>query len=116
VRLLAGGDLTHRVDLYKRNTEGVGYVPDAPAWMLVVSCRPARIRELSGREDEIAGRMEEGRSVEITLRMEGALKAMDSGWRLKNARTGRLYNIRSVSDVTAQDRMITLLCEYGTED
>jgi len=77
----------------------------------------ARIVPRLGGEQVLAGRLTGTDYVNITVRASGESKSVTPDWRAIDARTGDVYNIRSIIDPdegTAQrGRFLELLCEKG---
>lgn len=72
----------------------------------------ARIRPLIGSEPVIAQRLTGVQPVIITVRSNANARRIVAAWRVKNVRTGTLYQIRAVTPDETRD-YIDLLCEAG---
>ena len=92
------GDLKHRVTLQSKGA--TQWEAQATVW--------AAIRYLRGAEAVVAGRLQGVNSVVITLRRTATTEAATSAWRLKNARTGAVYAIKSI---IPSDDFLDLTCE-----
>ncbi|UWU16009.1 head-tail adaptor protein [Rhizobium sullae] len=94
------GALRERVFLQKQAGGGGGSVGFNGAWETKLSAA-CRIQPLLG-----------GKTLILTMRGQPALDAVDSTWRARNARSGTVYNIRSVEPDESYD-FWTLLAESG---
>jgi hypothetical protein len=121
---MQAGDLRSRVGFYKRGAIGAdsppapdygtteGEYPDTPEFTCAANIKPRL-----GGESVLAARLTGTNLVNITVWRSSDTAQVDTSWRLKDERTGVLYNIRSVIDPdehTAQHgRWLELLCERG---
>jgi SPP1 family predicted phage head-tail adaptor len=74
--------------------------------------RSARIRPLTGSEPVIAQRLTGVQPVVVTVRYDSQTKTVTPAWRLRDVRSGKAYNIRTVTIGEHRD-YIDLLCESG---
>lgn len=72
----------------------------------------ARIKNLRGSEPVIAQRLQGVQPAVIKVRSFSDTRLVDASWRVRNVRSGAVYNIRAV---TPDERgfYIDLLCEAG---
>lgn len=47
------------------------------------------------------------------MRYDAQTAAITAAWRLIDARSGMIYNIRTAADMERRRRFITMLCEAG---
>jgi SPP1 family predicted phage head-tail adaptor len=73
----------------------------------------ARIKPLRGGEAVQAARLAGKQPLLITIRYSSATAAITTDWRARNARTGALYNIRSVMNPDERKRFLDLEVEMG---
>lgn len=72
----------------------------------------AHYRWLRGGEAVMQGRLRGRQAVVVTLRRVQSLSSVQADWRLRDLRTGTLFNVRSI--VRTDDRMfLELTCETG---
>jgi len=93
---------------------GDGYGNSEGAWVERFRCA-ARILPLKGRDEITAQRLQGVQPVVITIRASAAAREVNSDWRALDARSGRSYAIRSVTETERRDA-IELLCEAGLAD
>ena len=92
------------------------YTPDGSGgqdrtWEQQFDCR-AHFRWLRSGEAVQAARLDGRQPVVTTIRASAASRQITSDWRMRDARTGTVYNIRSI--VPTDDRAyLELLCEAG---
>ena len=108
---LAANDLRDRVAFDQRGTaaDDYGNVETTYAEQFVVA---AQIRFLRGTEPVIAERLQGVQPVVITVRSSEETRGVDTSWRVRDTRTGALYNIRSVTP-TDDRAFIDILSEAG---
>jgi SPP1 family predicted phage head-tail adaptor len=110
---MEAGKLRERVTFQKRMLQaddGYGNALTAFADVMTVW---ARITPLRGGEGVIAARLQGTQPVLITVRHSTETAAITPDWRLVDARTGTIYNIRTA---VADERkaQIDMICEAGT--
>lgn len=72
----------------------------------------ANLRFLRGSETALQGRLAGRQPVVVTIRSCAAAQAITAEWRMRDARTGAVYNLRSI--VPTDDRMyLELTAESG---
>ena len=111
------GLLTERVAFAKRadtstaSPPGDGYGNVEGDWETQFTVA-ARRRMLRGGEGVLASRLEGRQPVIFTIRRSTQADAINTDWRATDARTGTVYNVRTVE--RSEDRhWIDLLCEAG---
>lgn len=85
-------------------------------WRERIAPVAARIQPLKGGEQVIAARLTGVQPVVIRIRYSVATAAIDTSWRARNARTGAVYNIRSIANMDERRAYLDLLCEAGVAD
>lgn len=75
--------------------------------------RAARLVPLKGGEGVIASRLAGRQPVAIEVRSDIDTRTITTAWRAVDARSGALYNIRSIADMEQRGRWLTLMCEAG---
>lgn len=118
---MQAGDLRSKVGFYKRpdasdsspdygNTEGE--FPDTPEFECAANIKPKL-----GGESVLAGRLTGTNLVNITVRRSSSTAQVDTDWRVKDERSGTIYNIRSIIDpqegTNQHGRFFEMLCEKG---
>jgi hypothetical protein len=118
---MQAGDLRSRVGFYQLqaetddagNTEA-GYLDEAD-----FECA-ANIKPRLGGEQILASRLSGTNLVNITVRSEARTLSVNTSWKIKDVRTGVLYNIKSIIDPfehqSSHSRWIELLCEKGAAE
>jgi hypothetical protein len=117
---LQAGDLRSLVGFYQRQTvtgdpdygNDQSEFPDVP----VFTCS-ANIKPRLGGEDVLAARLTGVNLVNITVRKSPSAVQVDTAWRIKDQRSGVIYNIRSIIDpaehLADHDKFLEMLCEKG---
>lgn len=125
---MPAGKLRERVILYARaageastgtggDSEaggGDGYGNSEGAWVEQFRCAAGRLF-VKGREEVMAQRLQGTQPVVWTLRVSTPTLEITPDWRLRDARSGVDYNIRSVMP-GARRNYLELLCEAGVAD
>lgn len=109
--MIGAGDLHERVafDSPALVTDGYGGVEDG--WTEEFICR-AHYRFLRGGETVQAARLSGRQPVVVTVRASSETAAITPAWRMRDTRTGTIYNVRSI--VRTEDRRFyELTCESG---
>lgn len=109
--MTATGDLREVVDLENFVSVDDGYGGQTQTWETVMTTA-ARIRTLKGGETVIAGRLAGTQTLIITVRYQPDMEDVTPAWRARNARSGAIYNIRSV-EPDERRQWVNLLCESG---
>ena len=113
-RKVSAGDLIDLVAFDKRGSGSDGYGGTETAFAEQFQCR-ARIAPMRGGESVIAGRLEGRQTVSITMHSSAEGQLVTTDWRVRDTRSGAIYNIRDVN--TSRDRLwIDLLCERGVAE
>lgn len=117
---MRAGDLRDRAGFYQRaltsdgygNTEGA--FPDDPEFTVAANIKPRL-----GGEQVLAARLQGTHLANITVRTSARTRQVKTDWRVKNERTGEVYNIRSIIDpeqaTSKRGRFIEMLVEKGVE-
>lgn len=105
------GDLREVVELQNYVEVDDGYGGVIQTWETEITA-PARIRTLKGGETVIAGRLAGTQTLVITVRYQPDMEDVTPAWRARNARSGTMYNIRSVT-VDERKAFVDLLVEAG---
>lgn len=94
--MTGAGDLRESVHFQQptESDDGFGTIIVGPPETVFTTA--ARIQILRGGETVIAGRLAGRQTVAITVRWQSEFDDIDSTWRAVNARTGAIYNIKSV--------------------
>lgn len=105
------GDLREVIEIQNYAEVDDGYGGQIQEWQTAFTA-PARIRTLKGGETVIAGRLAGTQTLVITVRYQPAMADVTPAWRARNARSGTMYNIRSV-EPDERRAWVNLLCESG---
>jgi len=105
------GDLREVIEIQDYVEVDDGYGGATQEWQIAFTA-PARIRTLKGGETVIAGRLAGTQTLVITVRYQPDMEDVTPAWRARNARSGTIYNIRSV-EPDERRQWVNLLCESG---
>lgn len=108
---LGAGDLYYRVAFDRRQDLNDGYGNFVAGWQEQFQCRAA-YRHLRGGEGVMASRLEGKHTQVITVRASSQTWQITTDWRVRDVRTGEVFNIRDVT-VETDRAFIGLLCERG---
>lgn len=108
---MSAGELRERVKFASQIEESSDYGTVASEWMDEFT-EPARIQPLRGTEPVIAQRLTGVQPVVIRVRSSARTREITTAWRITNARTDAVYNIRAVTP-DEKKSYIDLLCEQG---
>lgn len=111
---MTSGNLKHRFRFEQRSDVDDGYGNTKGAWVAVFTYAAGR-RFLRGGETVQAARLEGRQPVVLTIRSSAASRAVTTDWRCVDARTGEIYNIRTVNP-TEDRKYIDFICESGVAD
>jgi SPP1 family predicted phage head-tail adaptor len=105
------GDLRERVAFDKRGTGSDGGGGVVTTWAEQFQRRAAYVHRHGG-ESVMADRLQGTHTLVIRVRADSSTRTISTDWRVRDARTGAVYNIR---DVTATvDRMwVDVLAQSG---
>lgn len=109
----SAGELRERVAFDQQFVEDYSpsYGLTVGDWQEQFTCA-ARIKPLVGTEPIQAQRLKGVQPLVITVRSSQNTRMVDSSWRIRNARTGTQYQIRSVTP-DEKRTWIDFLCEAG---
>lgn len=109
--MTGAGDLSHRVVLQKQGatSDGAGGTTTAFADQFTVWAGYTNPR--SG-ESVMAGRLAGKPTKVVRIRCSSQARQVTTDWRLRDHRTGELFNIREVTE-TEDRAFVDLLCEGG---
>jgi SPP1 family predicted phage head-tail adaptor len=109
--MTSAGDLRHEIKLERQVTTPDGAGGSTTTWQEVITT-PARIKVLKGGETVMAGRLQGTQTVVVTLRNQPGLGDADSTWRLTSTRSGRVYDIKSITP-DERGAWLDILAEIG---
>lgn len=113
---LLTGQMTNKLAFEQRGEIN----PDAPhdegntvgGW--IERCQTAaELVILRGGEKVMAGRLQGTQSVILRVRATSKTRAIGTGWRARDLKTGAVYNIRDITPDPVSRASIDLLCESG---
>lgn len=109
---MPAGKLRERVTFSQRAVTSDGYGNASGDWAdeFTVS---ARIRPRLGGEEVMASRLQGRNLATITVRYSTDTAEITTDWRAVDARTGDIWNIRSIENPDERKRYLDLLCEKG---
>lgn len=105
------GALHERVSFEKQGTASDGHGGTTSAWAQQFACRAAYVH-MRGGESIQAARLAGSHVQVIRVRASPAVAAVTAGWRIRDARTGAVFNIRDVERAVGR-RTIDFLCQTG---
>lgn len=94
--LTTAGDLREVIELQQNEEIDDGYGNVYGGWTTKITA-PARIRILKGSETIIASRLAGKQTAVITARWQPDIEPVTPAWRAKDARTGKIYDIKAVT-------------------
>lgn len=112
---MEAGTLRERVAFDKRTTipnDGAGNT--VGPWAEQFTCAAA-IVFMKGGEPVMAARLAGVQPVAVTVRRFAQTVTADTAWRIRDARSGAVFNIRSVTP-SADRKWIEFTCEVGSDD
>lgn len=100
-----------RVDAIRETKVGDGYGNTrSGAWTVFAKGIAAKVSPLKGGEIVKAGRLAEESNFEVTVRGYSQTRAILPTDRLRNARTGVVYDIKHIADLTGDGREFLFTC------
>ncbi len=109
--MTGAGDLRERVVFESRSASSDGAGGTTTAWADQFT-RWAQYIHLRSGEAVLAGRLAGKHSQVVKVRADSATRTITTDWRLRDRRTGRVFNIRDITH-TPDRAFIELLCESG---
>lgn len=107
----SAGQLTERVSFEQKGNAPDGYGGTTTAFVERFTCR-AGFRHLRGGEAVLAGRLEGQHTLIIRVRASSLTEAVTGDWRVRDVRTGKIYEIKDPEPET--NRMfISFTCQSG---
>lgn len=110
---MPAGELRERVSFQKRGATSDIYGNTQTGDFEEQFVVAARIRPRLGGEQVMAARLAGTQPVTITVRWSAQTKTIAPEWRARDARTGTIYNIRSIVNPDEKHRYIDVLAEAG---
>lgn len=107
----SAGDLYYHVAFEKQGSGDDGAGGRMTAWAEQFRCRAA-FHHLRGTETVLAARLEGTHTQVIRVRASTQSRAVTSDWRIRDVRTGDLFNIRDV-EPQVDRQYISFLCQKG---
>lgn len=111
---MGAAKLRERISFQKRIEAEDGYGNTVSDWALQFTVA-AEVRPRLGGEQVLQSRLAGVNLVNIIVRYSSDTSQITPAWRAFDARTGRLYNIRSDINPEQRRRYIELLCEASDE-
>ncbi|WP_445222119.1 phage head closure protein [Bradyrhizobium sp. Pa8] len=105
------GELRQEVKLEKQVSVSDGAGGSTISWVEVLTT-PARIKYLKGGETVMSGRLQGTQTVVVTVRNQPGLGDADPTWRLTSTRSGRAYDIKSITP-DERSAFVDILAEIG---
>lgn len=105
------GPLDQRVAFDKQSATSDGAGGTTTAFAEQFTCSAA-FKHLRGGEAVMAGRLAGKHALVATVRRYSETRLIGTDWRMRDARTGEVYNIRDISP-TKDRAFLELLCESG---
>lgn len=92
------GQLYERVAFEKKGTASDGAGGTTTAWTEQFQCRAGYIH-LRGGESVMAARLEGTHSIVVRVRASSNTRLVTTDWRVKDARTSVVFNIRDITPI-----------------
>ena len=108
--MIGAGDLRDRVTIQRATSGDDGYGNVHVGWVDLMTVW-ANVRETTGKERVDAGRVEASRTATIRIRASSASRGITEADRIM-AR-GKVWNIRSIADISPDRSILDILCEAG---
>lgn len=105
------GQLYYRVAFEKQTTGSDGAGGTVTGWAEQFQCR-AGFTHLRGGESVMAARLQGKHTQVIRVRSSSSTRLVTTDWRVKDARTGDVFNIRDITP-TGDRAFLDFLCEKG---
>lgn len=117
---MSAGRLNRRVTIERRGTTPDDYGNVQSGWSALLSSEPAEIRPIrassASAETVDAGAMVAVGLVEILVRYSSATAEIRTTDRLKNLRSGEIFNIRAIEQPDMRGKFLRLVCQAGVAD
>ena len=108
---IGAGDLRHRVAFDKRTAVDDGHGNTISDFAEQFSCRAA-FRHRGGSEAVLAARLEGRQILGVYVRSSENTRQIGADWRMRDVRTGTVYDIDAVDSVTDR-QWVYLIVESG---
>ena len=109
---MKAGDLRERVAFDAPTSASDGYGGTVDGWTETFACW-ANFRYLRGGERVMADRLAGVQPIIATIRQGTAAEAITAGHRMRDVRTGTVYNVRTNVPMQDDRGFRELLCESG---
>lgn len=106
------GDLRHRIAFEKRETVADDYGNEEGDFSEQFTVAAA-VQAKFGGEAVTAARLTGQQPVTITVRQSSNTRQVTTDWRARDARSGTIYNIRSIADPDDGRAWLEMLCQSG---
>jgi SPP1 family predicted phage head-tail adaptor len=110
--MTSAGELRHRIVFEKRGTSDDGYGNEQTTFEEQFTIA-AKVQAKFGGEAVTAARLTGEQPVTITVRQSAQTLQITPDWRCRDARSGEIYNIRSIVDPDDRRAWLELLCQSG---
>ncbi|WP_026619114.1 head-tail adaptor [Ensifer sp. WSM1721] len=111
--MTGGGDLREVIEMQQREWQDDGYGNGGYIGPFqTVFAAAARVQILRGTETVMAGRLAGKQTLALIMRWQPDFATVDTTWRAVNARSGVVYNIRSV-EPDERRAFVNVLVEAG---
>ena len=112
---MAAGQLREKVAFDRRSQEEDGFGNFRTTWSGLVPAIAARIQPLRGSEEVQAQRLQGVQPYLVKVRRCAATLGVKTSDRVRNLRTGAVYDIRTVTPDEARE-YVDLICVEGSPD
>lgn len=106
------GALSERITFSKRIDADDGYGNVESDWVDQFT-EPARLQPKLGSEPVLAARLTGVQPFLLTVRSSARMRSVSPAWRAVNARSGAVYNIRTVANPDERHAWIEMLVQEG---
>lgn len=107
-----GGDLYSKVAFEKQTTGSDGAGGTTSTWQEQFAVR-AGFFNAGGSEAVMAARLEGRTLARVRVRSSSETRQVTTDWRMRDARTGQIWNIREVDPITGARGWVILRVEQG---
>jgi SPP1 family predicted phage head-tail adaptor len=113
---MTSGELRHRVAFEERESQAADQYGRVQAAFVERFWAAAAIIPRFGGEAVLGARLQGTQPLTIKLRYSKEAARITPEWRARNARSGEIYNIRSVVDPDQRREWLEILCEAGRDN
>lgn len=110
--MTGAGDLRERIAFDRPRAASDGMGNAVGAWSEAFAVAAQRV-PLRGGEEVMAARLESRQPFILRVRRSSQTLTITASWRARDARSGAVYNIRTISDPDGRREWLDVLVEQG---